>query len=475
MHELQYVPAMLWVVITYMVVMILVGGYFYNKAKRAGNESKEDFLLAGRSLGKIVIIGTIFATYLGGGTVTGGGNSLAYNFGIWPGICFMLPPIISLSVLYILSAKIRESGCYTIAELLEKKFGGMARTIAAAIIAISFISIVSFQYRGLGFVLNTTTGLPITTCTIICTVIVIILAYSGGLKTVATTDAMSAFLMLIGIGAAVPMLLAKVGGIEWVRATATAEQLSFLGGQSFWGWLGAYLPLTFLTIGDQNFYQRINAAKDLKTARAGLIGCLIASLIVMPLIAVISFIGRLYFGSNIAAGQSLIATASLLPVFWGGLLLSAASAFIITTADSFLLSASSNFTVDIYTKVINPHASEKEQMWATRMFIAGAGILAYVILQFYPSILAVQYMSYTISGCAITPAVVSVLVWPRVTKFGGIASMVCGTIATVIWEVLKYPYGIQTIYIALPVSIVVLILGSVCTQPNTETYGADNI
>ena len=169
------------------------------------------------------------------------------------------------------------------------------------------------------------------------------------------------------------------------------------------------------------FYQRINAAKDLKTARAGLIGCLAASLVVMPLIACISFIGRLYFGSNIAAGQSLIATASLLPVFWGGLLLSAASAFIITTADSFLLSASSNFTVDIYTKVINPHASEREQMWATRLFIAGAGVLAYVILQFYPSILAVQYMSYTISGCAITPAVVSVLVWPKVTKFGGIA------------------------------------------------------
>lgn len=468
MHELKYVPQMLWIVIAYMVVMVAVGGYFYNKAKKAGKESKEDFLLAGRSLGKIVTIGTIFATYLGGGTVTGGGNSLAYNFGFWPGVCFMIPPIISLSVLYMLSEKIRNSGCYTIAELLERKFGRTARTIAAAIIAISFISIVSFQYRGLGFVLNTTTGIPVEYCTIICAVLVIVLAYSGGLKTVATTDAMSAFLMLAGIGAAVPMLLSNVGGVEWIKATATPEQLSFLGGQSFWGWLGAYLPLTLLTIGDQNFYQRINAAKDLKTARTGLLGCLISSLLVMPLIATLSFIGRLYFGSNIAAGQSLIATASLLPVFWGGILLSAASAFIITTADSFLLSASSNFTVDIYSKVINPNATEKQDLWATRLFIAGAGVLAYIILQFYPSILAVQYMSYTISGCAITPIVVSTLVWPRVTKFGGIASMLCGSIATIIWEVLKYPYGIQTIYIALPISIVVLVIGSLCTQPKEE-------
>lgn len=468
MHELVNVPEMLYVVIAYLVVIMIVGGYFYSKEKKAGNNSHEEFLLAGRSLGKIVIIGTIFATYLGGGTVTGGGNSLAYQFGIWPSICFAIPPIISLSVLYMMSEKIRNSGCFTVAELLEKKFGSTARTISAAIIALSFISIVSFQYRGLGFVLSTTTGISVGACTVICAAVVIILAYSGGLKTVAITDAMSAFIMLFGIALALPMLLSEVGGIEWIKSQATPEQLSFSGGQTLWGWLGAYLPLTLLTIGDQNFYQRINAAKDLRTARIGLIGCMIASVIVIPLIGCISFIGRLWFGANIQAGQSLIATSSLLPVFWGGLLLSGASAFIITTADSFLLSASSNFTMDIYLKVINPKATEKQQVFATRMFIAIAGVVALIILSFYPSILAVQYMSYTISGCAITPAVVSVLVWPKVTKF----AMVCGTIATIIWEVLKYPYGIQTIYIALPISIVVLIVGSLCTQPKGDAAKA---
>ena len=472
MHELVHVPAMLYVVIAYLVVIMLVGGYFYSKEKKAGNNSHEEFLLAGRSLGKIVIIGTIFATYLGGGTVTGGGNSLAYEFGIWPSICFAIPPIISLSVLLLMSEKIRNSGCFTVAELLEKKFGSAARTISAAIIALSFISIVSFQYRGLGFVLSTTTGISVSACTVICAVVVIILAYSGGLKTVAITDAMSAFIMLLSIGLALPMLVSEVGGIEWIKSQATPTQLSFFGGQTFLGWLGAYLPLTLLTIGDQNFYQRINAAKDLKTARIGLIGCMIASVIIIPLIGCISFIGRLWFGANIQAGQSLIATSSLLPVLWGGFLLAGASAFIITTADSFLLSASSNFTMDIYLKVINPKATEKQQVFATRMFIAIAGVLALIILSFYPSILAVQYMSYTISGCAITPAVISVLVWPKVTKFGGIASMVCGTIATIIWEVLKYPYGIQTIYIALPISIVVLIVGSLCTQPKKDAAKA---
>lgn len=468
MHELQYVPAMLYIVLGYLAIMVLFGGYCYKKTTGSGQETREDFLLAGRGLGKIVAIGTIFATYLGGGTVTGGGNSLAYNFGFWPGVCFVIPPILGLMVLLALSDKIRASGCFTVSQLLEATYGRAARIISAVIIAIAFISIVSYQYRGLGFVLNATTGLSVSTCTIICTAIVIALAFSGGLKTVAATDALSAFLMLIGIVFALPVLLVKVGGIEWIKATATADQLSFFGGQTFLGWLGAYLPLTFLTIGDQNFYQRINAAKDLKTARIGLLGCMLACLIVMPIIAGISLIGRLYFGTNIAAGQSLISTATLLPVFWGGVLLSAASAFIVTTGDSYLLSSSSNITIDIYAGMINPQATDKQQLFVTRAFILVAGIVAYIILQFYPSILAIQYMSYTIYGAAITPAVICALVWPKVTKIGGLASMVIGSIFTIIWEVLKFPFGIQTVIVALPLSFLVIIVVSLCTQPKIK-------
>ncbi len=468
MHTLEHASEMLWIVAAYLSLMIIVGAYFYRKAKKSGPETRDDFLLAGRGLGKIVAIGTIFATYLGGGTVTGGGNSLAYNFGLWPGICFMLPAIFGLVILLLLSRKIRESNCYTTAQLLENSYGKGARTLAAGIIAIAFVSIVSYQYRGLGFVLNVTTGLPVETCTLICAVIVIALAFSGGLKTVAATDAMSAFVMLIGLIIALPTLLNIVGGTAWIKETATPEQLSFLGGQTFIGWLSAYLPLAFLTVGDQNFYQRINAAKDLKTARIGLLGCMIACILVMPIIATISLIGRLYFGTNISAGQSLISTATLLPVFWGGMLLSAASAFIITTGDSYLLSASSNITVDIYSEIINPKATEKQQVFVTRAFILVAGIVAYIILQFYPSILAIQYMSYTIYAAAITPAVLCALVWPKVTKIGGLASMIGGSLFTIIWEILNFPFGLQTILVALPLSFVIIIVVSLLTQPKSN-------
>ncbi len=468
LHKLVNVPAMLWVVVAYLVALLLVGWYYYKKSKQLGSESRDDFFLAGRSLGKIVVAGTILATYTGSGTVTGGGNSLAYNYGFWPGVCFMLPPIFSMLVLIYLSKRIYDGKFTTAAQLLEKSYGPTARVYAAVIIALAFVSIVSYQYRGLGYILNATTGLSIPACTIICTVIVIALAFSGGLKTVATTDAMSAFLMVIGLVVGIPFLLKAVGGIEWIMANAPAEKLTFLGGQSWMKWLGGYLPLFFLTIGDQNFYQRIVASKDLKTARFGLMGCLLACVVVMPVVAILSFIGSLYFGSNIAAGQSLIATATIMPLPIGGIVLAAAAAFTITTGDSYLLSAASNVTIDIYANKIKPNATDEEQLRVSRWFILITGVLAYIILQFFPSVLAIQFWAYTIYGAGITPAVLCAICWKRVTKAGGIASMLVGTAVTIAWEIFGKGTGIQTVLVAIPVSFAVIFVVSLLTQPKME-------
>ena len=92
----------------------------------------------------------------------------------------------------------------------------------------------------------------------------------------------------------------------------------------------------------------------------------------------------------------MIGAATLLPTIIGGIVLSAAAAaFTITTGDSYLLSAAANFCIDLYSK-INPNATEKEELKVSRAFILIAGIVAYVILTFFPSILAIQYWSYTI-------------------------------------------------------------------------------
>ena len=97
-----------------------------------------------------------------------------------------------------------------------------------------------------------------------------------------------------------------------------------------------------------------------------------------------------------------------------------------------------------------------------------AGIVAYVILTFFPSILAIQYWSYTIYGAGITPAVVGALIWKKATKAGGISSMIVGCGLSIIWEATGSPFGLQTIFVAFTNALNILIAVSLATQPKSE-------
>ena len=51
-----------------------------------------------------------------------------------------------------------------------------------------------------------------------------------------------------------------------------------------------------------------------------------------------------------------------------------------------------------------------------------------------------------------------------VTKTGGIASMVIGSLLTIVYEAMGQPLGIATVLIAVPVATIVLIVVSLMTQ-----------
>lgn len=88
MQQLTAKPILLIFVAIYAVILVIVGAYYSRETK-----TSDEFVLAGKGLGSIVLIGTFLATYTGNGTISGGGNSLAYPYGLWPGIFFALPAI----------------------------------------------------------------------------------------------------------------------------------------------------------------------------------------------------------------------------------------------------------------------------------------------------------------------------------------------------------------------------------------------
>src|SRR5699024_2048791 len=167
-----------------------------------------------------------------------------------------------------------------------------------------------------------------------------------------------------------------------------------------------------------------------------------------------------------------------LPIFIGVLILCSAVAFIITTATSYLLSASGNIVYDLYgfiTKNKKP-LSQKNTLWFSRITVVVLGLLAYVLGRFFPTVLEIQMYSYTMYGASITPAVLAAILWKRATTAGVLSSMILGGLSTIIWEmVLNRPNDWNSVIVALPISVAALIIVSLMTQKNDDVNNVETV
>jgi SSS family solute:Na+ symporter/sodium/proline symporter len=171
-----------------------------------------------------------------------------------------------------------------------------------------------------------------------------------------------------------------------------------------------------------------------------------------------------------------------LPVIAGCLLLGAAMAIIFSTANTFLITPSTNITRDIYQRFLNPGASEANVVLVQRAAIVALGLLAYLLATQFTSILQMAFTAYTMVGAGLTPALLAAFLWKRVTPAGGTASIAAGMLVTTLitWQQqplgawLRGEWGFQgdvteyMIYPAVISSISCLVAVSLLTRPSPE-------
>lgn len=468
-HEMVPQPKMLIVIAAY---FLAVFAFAYLAKKKENRKSIKDFALAGKGLGSFILMATFMASWMGGGAVAGSINSIAYTAGLWPSICYASGSILAIVILYAIGPLVRKRGKITTAALIEGSYGTNARVLSAAIIALASFSIVSYQLRAMGVILNATTGFNLDLMTVISCVVIIIATVSGGLSSVVKIDAFSVCVMLLGIVCAFAYIFTHVGGFSWVveqTAAYAPDGLTFTAGWTAKDYIANYAPGFLLALGDQNLYQRMAAAKGDRNVQIGMIGWALGTILVLPAIAFLSYIGRLYFGSNIIASQSFIALSTICPWVIGGLMMAACSGFILTTGNSYLLSGSTNVATDVFTH-FKKNATESQVLRITKISIVFFGAASLILLKFFPSILAIQYWASTVVGAGITPSLLACVVCPeKVTKWGGIASMAGGTILTIGWEMAGQPFGLATVLVAFPVSVLLLVVVSALTRKSAPT------
>lgn len=448
-------------VVGYLLLMVGISAYLKQKMVK----SSDDFAVAGRKLPLIVLVGTLLATWCGGGGISGSAG-LVYNNGPLFGILLFSGAPLGMVVLYFISGAVRKSTTYTIPELFELRYGSAARNLAAICIILAYIGTTASQFKAAGNIFMITSGVDFIPSTLICIAFMALLALLGGMVSVAYTDALSAFLMVFGFLFGILSLSSPFGGFSGVLAQMPEGKDTMFGSMNAIQAVGYVLPTLFLVLGDQNMIQRFSSAKDSKTARQSNVGLVIAEIVVCALIIALVTCAIPFYATNDTPDTILFQLAAdyLSPVL-GGIVMATCMSFVITTGDSYLLSTASNITYDVWVRLIKKDADDKQKMTALRFSILLVAVLSFVLGFYFPDILSVQMYAYTMYGATITPALICALFYKKATKAGGLAGIIAGAVVTILWDViLNSPFGIKSAIISVPLAFLAIFLVSAMTQ-----------
>lgn len=455
-------------IIGYLAILLTIGVLLTKYIK-----SKEDFLVAGRKLTAPVLVGTLLATWIGSGDIFSvadlsyhhGYSSLIGSAGGWLGII----------IAYFLAGRVRRFGQFTVPDILEARFNRWARLLATITTIIAYITIVSYQFRGGGWVINIITEgeIPVQSAMIIMAVFVILYTLTAGMLSVAYLDIINGIIIIGGILLTIPFLVKSGGGIANITANLPDRADPILGNMSLITAMGYFIPTLLLALGNANMYQRFFSAKNEKEAKKSVIGWVIGVIILGVAIQSIAVIGSSIFKGlpTTESGKIILLVAHKgVPLVIGCILLASVIAIVVSTANSFLLVPATNVMRDIVQRFIKPKISDKQMVLGTRVTLVILGISSYLLIGFFPRVLKAAYAAYTIYGAGLTPAIMATFFWKRATTKAGVISISAGMSVTVVWEVINkvtghLPLGIPAIYPALISSVVLLILVSLLDDP----------
>ena len=444
------------VLVVGMLLVFLAIGFVFRVA------DTEDMWVAGRSIGNLengMAIGANWmsaASYLGMAALiaTAGVYGLAFVVG-WTTGYFIL--------LIFLAAQLRRFGKYTAPDFVGDRFNSdTARAIGAVTtFLIGFVYAIG-QARGmalvglyifgdLGFLglsgyqamviimmsitvgYLTLSGMLGATKNMAVQYVILIVAFVAGLYAVGLANGYSTVLPHIEYGALIADLSAEFSE-PFVNA-------------SFYLWIATAFSLIVGTCGLPHVLVRFYTVENERTARWSTVwGLFFICILYFSAPAFAAFgtdlysrnIGAVYGDPGMTSSAAdvivvLAAQLSNLPQWFVGLVAAGGIAAAIATTAGLFIAGSSAISHDIYTTIINPDATQRQQVLVGRLSIVLLGVLTTLAaLDPAAPIAALVSYAFSLAGAVLFPMFFLGMWWENTNRQGAVAGMVTGL---VLWSV----------------------------------------
>ena len=481
-----------------LLILILFLGISFVVGVASRTRKGEYYPVSAHAVGRIGIGAAIASNWMSAASFLGiagifylkGYFALAYVIG-WTGGYVLL--------LVLLAGQIRRFGKYSAPEFVEARYDSpVARFLSAVItIIISLIYCVA-QYKGIGLIFAWIFGIDYTGALLLGVgVIFAYLAISGSLGATRNQQLHYAVLLLTFL---IPLmaLSAKLGYGRWLPQIGYGEALSGvnrLSGPAVaapWAfgtpyeWIALCFTLMVGTAGLPHVLSRFYTLPNIRVARWSVVwGIFFIGLLYWSAPAFATFAKLLQLRGEMpidAAAASQIADVIVIKAAeWGGLspwlvgmLAVGGIMAAFGTITSMLISGAGAFSYDIYYRILNPEANERQRMKVAKGATLVLAVLVVLAAVNPPGLIAeITAVAFALAGNTLFPVFLLGIWWDRTNKYGAIAGMTLGIVITFVSLALGSVFPLlhawlpptSSALIGAPLVITVMIIVSLLTPP----------
>ena len=414
-------------IILYLLGTLAIGWWASRRVKTTA-----DFVVAGKRLPMFIVACALFATWFGSETVMGASSEFMEHgllgviedpFGA--ALCLFLAGLLIARPLYNLNL-------FTFSDFFRMRYNKATEVVSAVFMVPSYFSWIAAQLVALAIILQAVCGLDRTWGVLLCTGLVLIYTYIGGMWSVTITDFVQTIVIIVGLLALAAEMVLKVGGFGKMAEAAPPDFFRFFPEPSpvnYIQWFAAWMTIGLGSIPQQDVFQRVMAARSVRGSVNACYTSALMYLSVAMLPLVIAYCGRMLYPELLEYGDAQMTIPHLvlqhtgpgMQILFFGALLSA----ILSTCSGAMLAPATVIGENL-VKPLFTYVNDAQLLRIMRYSVVGVAVVTGAMALSRNNIYELVGESSAFSLVSLFTPLLAGLYWKRSSAYGAIASMVAG-------------------------------------------------
>ena len=437
------------IIATMALVYVIFTGWL---TVRLRSKTSEQFMTAARSMPPLVV-GLLMMSEFVGAKSTVGTAQEAFNSGMAAAWSVVGASLGFLLFGLVLVKKIYNSGEYTISAAISTKFGKSTTLTVSVMMILALLAVNVGNYVSGAAAIATALHMNLTTASFVIAIVSCFYLIFGGMKGVAWVTMLHTGVKVIGLAIVLGTALSLTGGIQPVIQQLPTYYFTLDGNIGF----ATIFAWTFGTVGAIFSTQYIiQAVTSTSSARGAQRSTFYAAAFCLPLGFVLAFIGvaAKFLYPNIKSLYALPVFIDHMPVLVAAFVTTALVASNFVSVCTVALAIASLVVRDFYAPAYKP--SKEQELKVTRWLSLVIGLLPLIFVFFAPEILKLSFFTRALRLSITMVAVMGFSLPFFTTNRGATAGLILSGVATTAWYLLNNPFGIDNMYIAATVPLMVM-------------------